>query len=411
MKLLHTRFASKLTQTPYSLSACIISLLVFANNTTAQSLDEAINEQLALGPLPCAELLADVADNTDRLTGGLLDICSAAVPAGSAGDSSGGGSASPISAPTIMQSITNAAHGDKDKSNELISINKAWGIFFTAEAESLDRENSDFEQGYDSDRARFIFGTSYTASPTAVYSLALDINQHEGDYSSGGNFENDSKGLRFLSSFRPTKNTFLTVLGAYDSVSAKQERDTNFSYLFNGASIFSTSGAANADYDYDQYGLSIDTGYEYQTGQYTLTPTAGIHWNRNDFSTHSETGNSGLELTFYDSEEESLQSIIGINLSASYGTGFGTFNPQFGLNWHHEFKDDRRTAEVSFTGDTLAERFTYETEEKDSDFFNVSAGFVLVFKGGLQGFANIQTLVGHDYYDSTIASLGLRYEL
>ncbi|MGK0439454.1 MAG: hypothetical protein ACJATK_002414 [Paracoccaceae bacterium] len=30
---------------------------------------------------------------------------------------------------------------------------------------------------------------------------------------------------------------------------------------------------------------------------------------------------------------------------------------------------------------------------------------------GLQGLINVQTLVGHDYYDDTIARLGLRHEL
>lgn len=408
MNVLKPRFPIKSA----SLSLLTSAITILSPNTLAQSLDEAINQQLALGPLPCAELFAGVTDNTDRLTGGLLNICSAAVPAGAVSSSGGGGSATPISTPVAMQNIVDAAHGDKQaKDNTSLAIDNKWSLFFTAESESLDRDNTEFEQGFQSDQSRFIFGSSYSPNPKVVYSLAHYINRHKGDYDGGGDFENSSEGARLLSSFRPTENTFINLLAGFDSVSSARERAADFSFEFNNASVFSTSGSARSDYDYDRYGLNFDAGYQHQYGRYTVSPSLGLLWNNEDYGTYSEGGNTGLELTFYDDERESLQSLLGLNISANFGTSFGVLSPQLGFTWHHEFEDDQRRAEVSFTGDNLAERFSYQTEAADSDFFNINAGVAVIFKGGLQGFVNIQALAGHEFYDNTIASLGLRYEL
>jgi hypothetical protein len=335
MNLLKTRLQTHLKTKPtlplYSAAAFAISISLLPSSTMELSLDVAVNEQLGLGPLPCAELLAGFTDNTDRLTGGLLTICSALVPAGSIGDSAGGGSATAISTPTIMQNVVDTAYGDNGKDKGLFSITKNWGIFFTAEAESLNRETSDFAQGFKSDRDRFIFGSSYTASAKRVYRVAFDINRLEGDYNGGGEFENSSQGIRLLGSFRPFENSFINVLGGFDAISTKQEHGASFDYSFNGASAFNTSGAPGTVYDYEQYGISINVGHDYRAGQYTFSPTLGFNWNKTDYGTYSEAGNSGLELTFYDNEEESLQTTIGINTSASLGTSFGAFKPQLGL--------------------------------------------------------------------------------
>lgn len=396
------------------IASSILGLL--SNASSAQGLNESIYNQLQFGAeLACTELSNDSdADPNTRYTGGLQDICGTFFPAGGVGGSSqDGGNATPsISTPNIMRKVTTASDEENKDNPSYVELTSQWGLFFTVEAESLDRDATELEGGYDSNRQRFVIGTSYRISDKAALSMAFDFNEHDGDYDNDdGDFENSSKGLRLLGSFRPSAKTFINVLASYDDISTERSRKSSLSFFENGGLIAAYRGTPTADYDYDQFGISIDGGYEYQTGKYTFTPTASLNWNKTNHGTYSEDGNSGFELTFYDLEQESLQSIIGIITTASFGTSFGAINPQIGLMWHHEFKDDRRTEEVSFTGDLVSERFTYQTEAPDSDFFNLSLGAVLLFKNGLQGFVNVQTLLGHEYYDNTIASLGLRYEL
>ncbi|MDH3230548.1 MAG: autotransporter outer membrane beta-barrel domain-containing protein, partial [Alphaproteobacteria bacterium] len=78
--------------------------------------------------------------------------------------------------------------------------------------------------------------------------------------------------------------------------------------------------------------------------------------------------------------------------------------------WRHEFKDDQRTINVRFVQDLRADPqvFGFETEEPDRDFFEVGAGVSVAFDNGLQPFLSVRTLLGHDYFNSTTVSLGLR---
>jgi uncharacterized protein YhjY with autotransporter beta-barrel domain len=386
--------------------------LAVSTNAFSLSLEEAVNAQLALGPLPCAELLSGYADNTDRFSGGLLDICSAAVPAGTVSNSSGGNSAVATTTPAVMSNVVKNIHAGKNSSDEAITtkINPDWSLFFTAEAEALDKEETDFSGAYDSDSFRVLAGVTYSANPAAVYSFAFDSTRQDGDYNSGGNFEHNSYGARLLASFRPTDQWFVSALTSVSSISADYQREGHFSFDFNHASVFSTTGTPAADYEYDLYGINLETGYEYQTGRYTFSPSIGLQWQKTDYGTYSETGNSGLELTFYDRKQMSLQTTLGLTTTASFSTSFGAVNPQLGLAWHHELKD-QSNGEISFIGDSFNERFQYETDELDSNFLTISAGAVFVLKQGLQGFVNVQTMAGHDYYDSVIANLGFRLEL
>ncbi|HEY5604458.1 MAG TPA: hypothetical protein VIM41_15255, partial [Gammaproteobacteria bacterium] len=77
----------------------------------------------------------------------------------------------------------------------------------------------------------------------------------------------------------------------------------------------------------------------------------------------------------------------------------------------HEFEDKSRRVNVSFTQDTRAQQFSYDTEAGDSDFVEVGAGVAFVFSQGNQAFIRVQTLLEHEFYDSVIISAGLNIAL
>ncbi len=381
--------------------------LAVANSTFAQSLQDAVNTQLSADPFPCEELRAGN-DIPGRFTGALDTICGAVVPAGSGASSGGGNSATPIAAPSAMTEFVDDAHNG---TTEGVSIARDWNLFFTIEGERFEQDNTDFLEGYDSDKRLFIAGLGYRASDRTVFGLSVNVGQEDGDFDLGGSLDQDSIGVRLLGSFRPSEKTSILVVAGMDSISTEQDRNASISFNLNGGSFFYQEGVASSDYDQDQYGLSVLVTREYQHGKFTFMPELGLSWERTDYDTYSETGNYVLDLTYYDNERTSLQRTLGLTTTAAYSTSFGSVVPQLGIKWFHEFDDDQRDVFVSFVCDTLSERFSYQTTTPDRNFFHIDAGVVFVLTNGVQAFANVRTLAGHDYYDSVAGSLGFRIEL
>ncbi len=373
-----------------------------ATNAQALSLDEAVELQIAtpIGGLACTNLIDAGADLTGELAN---TICFSNTPQGGSIASTGGGSATPASMP---------GSGFSGDAESITSDSGNWSMFFTVENESLDRDASETESAFDSSLNSFVIGASYMPTVTSAYSLVLDVTQHDGDYEGGGDFALDTTGLHFLASFQTTDQFSIDVAATYEDVSAERQRNTNFTQLAaNGGLLLSIDGTPDADYDYDQMGLALRGIYDFNAGSLNIATQFGFDWLNSDYGTYSEQGASGLELTFHDDEKKSLQAVLGIQGSYSMDTSFGAFIPQIDLTWRHEFKDDERDVNVSFVQDLNSIQFSYQTDELDSDFAELSLGGVFVFKNGTQAFITVQTLLAHEDYDSFMASAGLRIEL
>lgn len=394
---------------PKLLSLALPALIFCLSDAQALSLDSAVNLQLGNEPGvgPCGRLLEAGAN----VTGQLANICSRAVPVGSSPSSSGGGSATPTAIPSADSGIVDAAKKAGKDSQGYSASSDHWGVFITAENEALDRNASATEGGFDSSIDRVVLGGSYIASATTAISLAVNISEHSGDFERGGDFSFDSTGLRLLGSFKPSEKLSLQVAAAYDDVSATRQRLSHFEDRFENALVFERNGTPLADYSYEQLGVSLRAAYEFNFGRLSLSPSIGVDLSNSDYGRYQEQGASGLELTFHNDERKSTQSALGLQGNYVIGTGFGAVIPQFSAAWRHEFEGDARNVSVSFAGDTKATQFNYQTDALDTDFFELSAGSVFVFKKGTQAFINFQTMLSNDVYDSFIASAGLRLEL
>lgn len=391
---------SKSTNTPSNhlkrMTLLALPLAVsLATNVQALSLDEAVDEQLKIERLPCIALR----DAGSNFTGNLLTICSRATAVLGVATSSGGSAATPVSMP---------GNGFSEGPESITSDSGNWSMFFTADNESLDRDASESEGAFDSSLNSFVIGASYMPTITSAYSLVLDVTEQDGDYEGGGDFALDTTGLRFLASFQTTDQFSIDIAASYEDVSAERQRVTNFTDL---GALMSIDGTPNADYGYDQIGLALRGIYDFNAGSLNIATQFGFDWLNSDYGTYSEQGTSGLALTFHDDEKKSLQAVLGIQGSYSMDTSFGAFIPQIDLTWRHEFKDDERDVNVSFVQDLNSIQFSYQTDELDSDFAELSLGGVFVFKNGTQAFVTVQTLLAHEDYDSFMASAGLRIEL
>ena len=386
-------------------SFLFIGLFLTAFNVRAITLSEAVNEQLAYVSVPCDTLLGG--DDFSVLTGELASvICSRAFPLGGAPQNTEGSAASLSS----LSSSSMTGLKGKEQAQE-VQLGAKWTMFLTGESEVLNSDGSYSEDGYESNAARMVIGATYAQSTQTDFGIAFTIQKHKGDYDQGGDFETESGGIRALVSHYISSQLFFQATAGFDKVSSMRSRLAIFEEYAGAGLLFSASGEAKSDFDYDQTELSFLVGYNYSYGSITLVPTAGITWLESDYGTFSETGSSGLELTFHDDKVDSLQSRIGVQATMAVSTGFGVVIPQLDATWIHENEHDSRQVNVSFTQDTRAKRFYYDTQALDSNFIELGAGAVFVFSAGKQMFIRAQSILKHDYYDNYVVSAGLNIEL
>ncbi|TKB25221.1 autotransporter outer membrane beta-barrel domain-containing protein [Desulfopila sp. IMCC35006] len=363
------------------------ALLLGAGAVDAASLDKAIEDAIS-GRLNCA----GVAPGSP-----LAAVC------GGGGSSSGGAAAAAQTTPGVVQERLLKARGEGEGMADSVSeLLPGLSVFLSGEYESLDKDRTPFEGGYDSDIQRFTLGSDYQFTDKVMAGLAFTYYNHDGDFDNfGGDFDNDSYGVTFFASILPIDQVFVQVNAGYAAKDYDRTRAVSFSAL---------SGLANADYEGDEYSAGILAGYDYTVGNLSIGPRLGLDYIRTEFDSYTETGSTGLELSFADADQTSLQSRLGLASSLAFSTGFGVLLPQAGVNWVHEFENDQRSEAFSFKDDLNSVAFLYENEGPDRDFFEFTLGVSAVLPHGWLPFVQFRAIAGHEYLDSYAGTIGLRKE-
>lgn len=388
----------------------------------AQTLNDAVASQLEFRNfVPCAQLRAGQPIPDSYLTGRLLAICKRG--GGSAGTtpsvSTGGGAATPTNLPSIVQKRLREAGGKTTQpttgrgasADNIATFENGLSLFISGEFENLDRNGTAFEDGYDSDFWRITAGADAQVAESLVAGLAVDGSWQDGDFDGGGDFEVQSYGIVGFGIFLPTDTTFVQFYGGFARDSYSRDRNGVFTDVLPDGSLpvnLTASGIQNADYDADKYRAGVLLGYNYAIDRFSISPRAGLDWAHTNFETYSETGDSGLELTFHDDDQTWLQTRVGVQLSVDFRTVFGLIVPQASFDWKHEFENDQRNVQVSFVGDMRANRFSYQTQPPDHNWFEFNAGVVASVDDQIQLFGNYRTIIGHKFFDSHAGTIGLR---
>ena len=382
---------------------CFVSLsLALVGPAFALSLDAEIDRLLTTGTDKCQGFVDAGGDPND-----LPAICGPSAPGGPA-TSAGGGASTPQNAPGIVQERLDALRGEESgsASGSVSELAPRLSLLLSAEYEGLDRDRTDFEDGYDSDIKRFTLGADYQFSDTFMAGLALTYYKHDGDFDSGGDFDNDSYGLLAFLSVIPHEQAFVQATVGFATKGYDRTRQAEL--VIDATQV--AFGPAKGDYDGKEYSGGIQAGYDQQIGSITIGPRLGLDWTYSNFDGYSEQGNTGLELAFEDTDEFSFQSRLGLMGSVAVSTGFGVLLPQLNVDWVHEFENDQRTENFSFVDDSAQINFQFEDESPDRDYFEVAVGVSAVLPHGWQLFAQYRTILGHDYIDSHVGALGMRFD-
>jgi outer membrane autotransporter protein len=408
----NSRFAAK----SFLIGLLLVFVLIPAV-VHSQSLNDAVTAQLQLNlnnGNPCDLLLDGNPASPTELRGNLLNICTGG-PSGAPGAASsvGGGAATPTSLPGVVGKRLEKARGEEEteaSSTESVLEIGRYSVFVSGEYENLDKDKNTFQDGYNSIIRRLTLGGDVQLTQKVVAGLALDTYAQHGNFNEPGNFDVNSYRFVGYGSFLPIGDLYVQVSANYGITTNKRQRSTSFSDPNSTSSALPVSGQPRANFDADQYGAFVRTGYGFSFGPVTLTPRAGYEWQRMSYATYRESGNSGLELKYDSFDITSSLSTLGLMGSIAFGTRYGVLVPQASFDWKHQFDLDQQKLDVSFIDDLRSKKFSYQNEEPDRDYYEINAGLVFVMPNGLQAFGNYRTITSNSLYDSDAYTLGLRYE-
>jgi outer membrane autotransporter protein len=310
----------------------------------------------------------------------------------------------PSTAPNTFYHSTGMAAGD-DMS--------PLGMFVTGQYTTGDRDDTDRTDAFDFDGYSLTVGLDYKMSHNLILGGALTYHDIDSDFDktptvSGGDIDSDGWGVIFYGSWY---NDNLYVDGMLGFGQSDYDIKRNV-FIPTNNNVAGISEVAKADTDSDDFTASIGVGYDIASGNMTISPNARLTYVKVDVDGYREKGlpTSGLNLDVDGEDWDSLTSVIGAQLSWNISQDYGVLVPQVSAGWVHEFENDDQEFTATYIFDPRKIVMRARTDKPDRNYFEAGIGVSAVLKGGMQVFANYDTVLGFDDLDQHIFSLGARWE-
>jgi outer membrane autotransporter protein len=407
----------------FLLDICLWTVVCAVSSAAySQSLDQAIG--LELGNRSdfryCSRLLDRDPNNISFLTGQLRTMCTSpnTIPAGvPPSTSTGGGTTTPTLLPSIEQDRLRQANRGMPKktekqraaSSDLVSGRSSW--FVSTESDSTDKDTTPLGDGYHSQITRILAGAAFEGVPQWNGSIALAASQQDVDFDTRTRVDARSIGLMGHLGFTPAERGYFQVYAGYNQHSHDRDRNATYSEtsrITGRVSLRSAPGNQRAQYDAHEYVAGIYVAHALRAGSGMVIPSMQLDWRQLSFPEYSETGPTGIELTFYGHSLASFQSRIEVMASIESRLASWILAPHVSVAWKHEFENDQRDLEVSFAGDLRRKRFTYQTDKLDGDWGEFAVGLSARFSTDLEVFGNYRILFGSQDLRSKLIAIGLR---
>ena len=164
--------------------------------------------------------------------------------------------------------------------------------------------------------------------------------------------------------------------------------------------------------DGEQLSATLAGGYDFHSGGLSYGPYARVSYFSTYIDQYDETGAKGLNLRVNEHKADSLESVLGAQISYALSHSFGVLVPHVKAEWHHEFKNNQRFFDVRFINDPAKKKTVYRSNSDipDRNFFNISAGLSADLKYGFQTFFNYETILGLSNIETHKFSAGVRME-
>jgi uncharacterized protein YhjY with autotransporter beta-barrel domain len=163
-----------------------------------------------------------------------------------------------------------------------------------------------------------------------------------------------------------------------------------------------------------EYSFSTSTGLDFHRNAFAFGPTFELDYKQVGVNGFTESGPSGLDLTFGGISSSSLLTNLGGYASYAIKTSLGVIVPQVRARYVHEFLNDARTQSVEFAADTLPgagdRAFNVYTEKPGRDYLDWRTSVLFQFPYGIAGFVEYGRVEGLRNVSMQELNIGLRVE-
>ncbi len=270
--------------------------------------------------------------------------------------------------------------------------------------QTVEQNSSDFET------KGVIAGFDYKVMDNLIVGMAGSYSAFDLDFNnnidvSGGSVDSDSYTLTAYTNYSQDGGY---VEGVFSYGWSQYDIDRKIVL----SSITGINRTASANPDGEQLSATLAGGYDFHTGGLSYGPYARVSYFSTYIDQYDETGAQGLNLRVNEHKSDSLESVLGAQISYAFSHSFGVIVPHLKAEWHHEFKNSQRSFDVRFINDPAKKKTVYQSNSgsPDRNFFNLSAGLSADLKYGFQTFVNYETILGLNNIETHKFSAGIRME-
>ncbi|VVE68169.1 hemagglutinin-related protein [Pandoraea anapnoica] len=162
------------------------------------------------------------------------------------------------------------------------------------------------------------------------------------------------------------------------------------------------NGMANGNFNGQQYVTSAEFGWPLAAGRAVITPLASITYSYLNQNSYTETGGNGTALSVGSAGSSSVRSALGAKFALTFETASGTWTPELGLRWVHEYNRTRQVTGASFAADPTGQTgFTTVGATPVSDLAEMSLGVTLMRANNLSASVRYDLQVGSSFVSHT----------
>lgn len=284
------------------------------------------------------------------------------------------------------------------------------GVSFSLRGSELERDDNEFEAGFESDSLTVQLMIDYRASDTTVWGISLQRLEADTDYTtSSSELESEYYTLTAMFSYSPDPDWWIDLYAGYSIGDLDTERATNFDlFVPDTNSTISIRGTARGSTDADQFAIGFSTGRAW----FVNGAEYSIHLNADylDFTadSYSETDQQGLAMAFEESESQSFTTTLGVQAAWPIAVKSGVLIPQIRVDYEYEFDDDATDSTARFVGDTANEEILITTGSPDRNSLMAALSIQWILPNAISLYAEYERRFEHNFLDEESIALGIR---
>ena len=290
------------------------------------------------------------------------------------------------------------------------SPSAGFGLLLSAQAGETERDETEREQGYDSDLESLVIGLDYRFDDAlvigAAYAMTRDATAYDGD---SGDMETDSQSLMGYFTYLVGDAGYIN---GYVGV-APLEYDNERNFSIEGPNVTDAgTGTVTASYDGDQTMAGIGGGYDWYPGNYSVGVFANFDYSETEIDGYEEQGDTNFELIYPEQRSRSAPISLGVNGSFVVDMGWASLIPNASLAAVYETQQDSRSfaARLKLMPEDHPTEFILETDDPDREYGIATLGAVIATHSGTQLFLTYVQLLWHDFYDTWSLTAGVLVE-